>query len=157
MGVRVFVARSGWNKTPISAQEWREAAATLPELEVHAGVGAEPVRAMLRGSRQRGVVLQQGYLCGDHVNHRLVAVMFVLADRLGAQVYSERRNVYHDVADWEERMGRRGRRSRNAYALADARNSRDPASTLPSSGDMSWMGFALAGVLTVVLAAWAMN
>lgn len=154
MAVRAFVARSGWNKTPISAQEWREAASTLPDLELHAGVGGEPVRAMLRGSRRRGVALQQGYLCGDYVDGRLAAVMFSLADRLGAQVFSETRQPYRDVDDWQsrnaERLNRRHRRPQHAAA---SRALAGPAGT----GETAWLPVFVAGVLSCLLVMWALQ
>lgn len=153
MGHRAFIARSGWSKTPISADEWQEAVATLPELEVfHGASGA--VRAMLRGSRHRGVVLQQGYLCGEHVDSRLIAVMFVLADRLGAQVYSERRRIYRDVADWQQRTQRRGSRRRVDTRPRGASAAQVTARSAVAAG---WAPFLLAGILTCLVAIWALQ
>ena len=152
MGHRAFIARSGWSKTPISAEEWQEAVATLPELELFRG-SSGAVRAMLRGSRLRGVVLQQGYLCGEHVDGRLIAVMFVLADRLGARVYSERRRVYQDVADWQQRTQRRGQRRHRT----ETRPPGVPAGPAAISGaaNTGWAPFLLAGILTCLVAIWA--
>lgn len=153
MGLRAFVARSGWNKTPISGQEWHEAASTLPELDLHGGHGEEPVRAMLRGSRHRGLSLQHGYLCGDHVDRRLIAVMFVLADRLGAQVYSEHRRVYRDMVDWEERTRHRSsRRSSHRQSASVA----DDTRSAPTIDKPSWLPFLLGGVVACLLAVWAL-
>lgn len=160
MGVRAFVARSGWSKTPISAQEWWEAASTLPELDVHAIPGDGPVRAMLRGSRRRGLVLQQGYVCGEQVDRRLVAVMFVLADRLGAQVFSEHRNVYRDVADWDARTSRSTRtrtRPRHRGMVAERAALDSPSDASTYEGGAWWLPFLVAGVVTCLLALWALN
>lgn len=151
MGHRAFIARSGWSKTPISAEEWQEAVATLPEFELFRG-SAGAVRAMLRGSRQRGLELQQGYLCGEHVDARLIAAMFVLADRLGARVYSEHRRVYRDVADWQRRTERHGRRRRTGSGASDLASAAAPR---PSAAVASWAPFLLAGILTCLVAIWA--
>ncbi|MBI5258280.1 MAG: hypothetical protein HY855_17375 [Burkholderiales bacterium] len=124
MGLRAFVARSGWEKNPISAEEWWDAVATMPELSVHLGREGEPAFALLRGSQRRRVSWRQGFLCGDHVDRRLITVLFLLADRLGAQVFSEHRRVYRDLADWERRVQRRstpGRQARMAGAPPGAR------------------------------------
>lgn len=153
MGHRAFIARSGWSKSPISADEWQEAVATLPELELYRSPSGA-ARALLRGSRRRGVVLQQGYLCGEHVDGRLIAVMFVLADRLGAQVYSEHRRVYRDVADWQERTQRRGNRRR----IDVRQNGASAAPTAaPSAMAAGWAPFLLAGILTCLVAIWALQ
>jgi hypothetical protein len=154
MAFRAFVARSGWNKTPISAQEWREAAAALPELELHAGLGGEPVRAMLRGSRRRGVILQQGYLCGEHVDSRLVSVMFALAELLGAQVFSEARRPYSDLSDWQMRNAQR-RRSRPRRSQAAIGTRTVPAQV--ATAESTWVQALMAGVVTCLLVMWILN
>lgn len=160
MGIRAFVARSGWSKTPITAQEWREAAATQSDLELHAGVGGEPVRAMLQGSRRRGVALQQGYLCADHVNSRFIAVLFALAERLGAQVFSESRQPYRDVAEWQLRHADRVRSGSGSRSGANGRRLQTaPAGRLaanPAIAEPSWVPF-VAGVMACLLVFWALN
>lgn len=155
MSVRAFVARDGWTKSPISAQEWCEAARAVPELQVQAQAGAEdvPVVARLRSNPRQRVSWVQGYLYGEHVDHRLVAVMFNLADRLGAQVYSEHRHIYHDVDDWDRRTRRRRARA--------ARHQPGPVMADALPGDLG-RGAALAvfaGMLLgiVMLGTWALN
>lgn len=159
MGIRAFVARSGWNKTPITAQEWREAAALQSDLELHAGVGGEPVRAMLQGSRRRGVALQQGYLCAEHVNSRFIAVLFALAERLGAQVFSESRQPYRDVAEWQVRHADRVRIGGSRSRDSSRRLQTAPAARLagnPAIAEPSWVPF-VAGVMACLLVLWALN
>lgn len=152
MGVRAFVARKGWQLTPISAEEWLEAASTLPDLDLHRGAGPASARALLRGSRRRGVVWHNGYLSAEHVNERLAGVLFVLADRLNARVYSERRRAYADVADWVERVHGRRRPGRRASA---------PAVVLPgaagSGGGGAWVTLGAAVVLFGLLVTWALQ
>lgn len=149
MGLRAFVARSGWNKTPISDEEWREAASTLPELSVHRGPEGGPVYALLRGSQRRRITLHHGFLCGEHVDRRLVAVLFVLADRLGAQVFSEHRRVYRDQADWEQRVRRRSGRHRHAHGTGA------PSGVALASGSarsrMTGLEPALAGLMLLIM------
>lgn len=148
MGVRAFVARRGWHQTPISADEWREAVSTLPELDVHRGADPGSVRAVLRGSRRRSVIWHNGYLCGEQVDERLVAVMFVLADRLGAQVYSERRRAYLDLDDFRQRVRRRSRQTLASAAQGPMRS---------EAGSAIWMPFAVGAGLVLMLVTWALQ
>lgn len=101
MGARAFLARSGWRETPITAEEWKVAASGVPELVLHHDADSPAVKAVLRGSHRRRLTWHDGYVAAHHANPALVAALFVLADRLGAQVYSEQRRRYADVADWE--------------------------------------------------------
>ncbi|NRF70849.1 hypothetical protein HLB44_27975 [Aquincola sp. S2] len=156
MGLRVYVARSGWRETPITADEWHDAVVTLPELEVHHVHGGGPVRAMLRGSQRRGLAWNDGYISAHHANARLVAVLFVLADRLGARVYSAHRRPYLDVADWEQRTqryrrypGEKGRVRRGVLASGgEAMRSTAQATAL-------WGPFIVLLVVLVIGASWA--
>lgn len=159
MGLRAYLARSGWRETPITADEWHDAVVTLPELEVHHVQGGGPVRAMLRGSQRRGLSWHDGYISAHHANARLVAAMFVLADRLGAQVYSAHRRPYLDVADWEQRTqryrrypgeknggGRRGVLASGSHALRGT-----------AQATALWGPFIVLLVVLVVGISWAMQ
>lgn len=153
MSVRAFVARDGWSKSPITAQEWSDIARAVPELQVQPAADDQPVIARLRSNPRRRLSWVQGYLYGEHVDHRLVAVMFTVADRLGAQVYSERRHIYHDVDDWDRRTHRRrvrAARHQPAPQLADA---------LPADLGRGAALAIFAGMLLgiVMLGTWALN
>jgi hypothetical protein len=158
MGLRAYVARSGWRETPITADEWHDAVATLPELEVHQVHGGGAVRAMLRGSQRRGLTWHDGYISANHVNARLAASMFVLADRLGAQVYSAHRRPYLDVADWEQRS----QRYRRYPGEKNGRGQRNMSAVRPPAGrpvpPASLWGPLIVLVLVVMLGAgWALR
>lgn len=154
MAFRAYVARSGWRETPITPAEWRAAASSLPELEVHASYHDEAVCAVLRGSQRRRLSWNDGYISAHHTNERLVAVLFVLAERLGAHVYSEHRRPYLDLADWQERQQRQQRRKRPYEPRARSYGHHHVARARTSSAD--WLPFAFM-VALAAFALWALD
>jgi hypothetical protein len=102
MGTRAFVARHGWKDTPIRLEEWAEAVQQSADLELHQSPDGE-LTALLRGSRRRRVTWHDGYLASHHTDARLAVAVFALAERLHADVYSERRYRYASLAEWQQR------------------------------------------------------
>ena len=115
MSYHVFIAREGWKDTPISPEEWCVACAAMPQLELK-NVGrpdAGLVVAWLRGQKRQRLSLMQGFIDAQDPNEELVTVMFSIAERLDAGVYSIRAKRYASVADWRRRTKRyRERRHR---------------------------------------------
>lgn len=151
MGVHAFVARSGWQTTPISVDEWHAAAAAVPALELHRADRNAPQRAVLRHDRRRGLVLRHGCLHADRVDRHLAAELFALAPLLDAQVFSARRRPYRDLAEWELRNARRSRR-------AAAEGGGVPGRRRVATADavaVAWMAFGATAFVLGSLAAWA--
>jgi hypothetical protein len=144
MGTRAFVARSGWRKTPISLDELAQAVAESPDLELRQGIDGD-LRALLRGSSRRRLTWHEGYLAAHHTNPRMAAAVFDLAERLGAEVYSERRHRYADLADWARRTGE---------ALPSGRERRGASMQAALAGrPQGWLWLAMVIGLVAVLAA----
>jgi len=155
MGVHAFVARSGWQSTPISAVEWHIAAAALPALEVFDGAADAAQRAVLRTDRRRGLVLHRGCLHADRVDRQLAVQMFALAQLLGAQVFSARRRPYIDLADWEARNLRSGRRRGAAGSEGGRRSASGASAAATAAAGTAWVIFGSAAFLLGSLAVWA--
>ena len=152
MGSRAYLARSGWRETAISPEEWRTAASSIPELEVHASYRDDAVFAVLRGSQRRRLNWHDGYISAHHPDPRLIGILFALAERLGAQVYSEHRRPYLDVADWRQRQQRRQRTYQpheRGYGTHHAAR--------PAMGRADWLPFAAFMVALAFLALWALD
>lgn len=140
MGTRAFVARHGWQDTPIGLEEWAQAVAQSPDLELHQTPDGE-LTALLRGSRRRRLTWHHGYLAVHHTNTRMAVAVFALAERLHAEVYSERRHRYADLADWERRVGAAPRRGERLIS---------PALAASSAGWVAWVALAV-GLAFIVM------
>jgi len=140
MGTRAFVARHGWQKTPIGLEEWADAVAQSPDLELHQAPDGE-LTALLRGSRRRRLTWHEGYLAVHHTNVRMAAAVFALAERLQANVYSERRYRYVDLDDWARHAGVSVGRGERMVAPGLAAN---------SAGWVAWLAVAV-GLAFVVI------
>lgn len=121
MSYHVFIAREGWKDTPIGPEEWRVACAAMPQLEIKK-VGRPDAGLMavwLRGQKRQRLRLKEGYIDAQDPSEDLVSVMFAIAERLDAGVYSIRAKRYASVADWRRRTKRyreRLQRGRAEYA-----------------------------------------
>jgi hypothetical protein len=144
MGTRAFVARSGWRDTPISLDELARAVAESSDFELHRGTDGD-LRALLRGSTRRRLTWHEGYLAAHHTNARMAAAVFDLAARLGAEVYSDRRQRYADLADWARRTGE--------AAPGEERRAPSMQSALTNGRPEGWLWLAMVIGLAVVLAA----
>jgi hypothetical protein len=79
---------------------------------------------------------------------RLASALFVLAERLGAQVYSENRRPYLNVADWEKRQVRGERNNRGVQTERRRSNQGWPGAMPRRHND--WLPF-VALLLTIAL------
>ena len=95
MGHRAFVARSGWNKTPISVQEWHEAAGTLPP-----AVRAQ-VRQLEENQKRRATRAQR-----DVLDRTMIDVLSLYRDVLVVQLGAEVDLVNAESAQDVERLAR---------------------------------------------------
>lgn len=143
MGTRAFVARHGWKDTPIALDEWAEAVHQSTDLELHQSPDGE-LTALLRGSRRRRVTWHDGYLAAHHTDERMAAAVFALAERLHANVYSERRQRYASLAEWQRHVGR-------PPAQQGVRMlSMSPTLPTSSAGWVAWLAVAVGFVFLVM-------
>ena len=135
MGTRAFVARAGWRDTPIGHEEWAEAVRQSTDLEMHRLPDGE-LTALLRGSRRRRVTWHDGYLASHHTDARMAMAVFALAERLQADVYSERRHRYASLEEWHQRVGpAAGHRAERALSMS-------PALATNSAAWLAWVAVA---------------
>lgn len=143
MGRRAFVARHGWNHTPIGLDEWVAAVDQCADLELHQSPDGE-LTALLVGSTRRRLTWHDGYLASHHTNDRMAAAVFSLAERLHADVYSEHRHRYASLADWQRRAG-----------LPEARNHAvGPTSAVLPNNSAAWFAWValVAGLVFMLMA-----
>jgi len=119
MSYHVYIARSGWRDTPISPEEWSQAVSEESALEARPTPRGDHLMVHLEEKPRKWLNLTQGYVHAQDPGEELVAVMFQLASRLDARVYSERAKPYESVADWRNRTKRY--RVRRDAARAEAR------------------------------------
>jgi hypothetical protein len=108
MSFHVYVAREGFKSTPISPAEWMAAAGQcagldLPEVPDRPG-GGRITTARLRCQRGECLSLDpHGLIHAQDPSEALVELMFELAERLQAGVYSEKLKRYQSVDDWRDK------------------------------------------------------
>lgn len=119
MSFHVYIARDKFKDSPISPEEWFAAATKCDELffgnkkrEGRVCTGAK----LKADNRQRLDLTPYGLVHAQNPSKELIAVMFKLADLLGARVYSEKLKQYESVDDWEKRT------KNFRYDLASRRN-----------------------------------
>lgn len=111
MSFHVYLAKPGWKKTwqdnPITPAEWTAAVNATDALEKivppkkqsnHMALGTR----LKRDGRQR-LRWGQGFVNAEAPSEALITVMFMLAEILGAKVYSEKAKPYASVEDWKNR------------------------------------------------------
>lgn len=108
MSFHVYVARGGFKSTPISAAEWIAAARQcagldLPEELNQQGVVHSLVARLRSQPRQCLSLDPHGLIHAQDPSETLVELMFELAERLQAGVYSEKLKRYQSVGDWREK------------------------------------------------------
>ena len=143
MGTRAFVARHGWKDTPIGLDEWADAVGRSEDLELHHSPDGE-LTALLRGSRRRRLTWHDGYLASHHTDARMAAAVFALANRLHADVYSERRHRYADFTDWQRHAGLVPAQRQRVGPVA-------PTLASNSAGWVAWLAVAV-GFAVLVMA-----
>lgn len=103
MSYHVYLARAGWKTTSITLGKWRSAATAVPALDVSVREPDGGLLVHLAGQRRQWLAWQDGVVFAQNPDEQLVGAMFLLAERLGAQVYSERQVPYRDVDDLRRR------------------------------------------------------
>lgn len=107
MSFHVYIARSGFENTPIDGAEWLAAArqcARLLVTEERDSTGRILHSVHLSGNKRKGLARTSfGLICARDPNRELIVAMFQLAERLNAGVYSEHMKPYASVQDWERR------------------------------------------------------
>jgi hypothetical protein len=107
MSYHVYVARPGFEKSPISGDEWLAAASTCPLLRVvtttnRKGKVHHSVRLSSDASRHIWH-LPIGVIDAQAPNAQVIEALFAVASNLQADVYSEKRRRFVSVRDWEDR------------------------------------------------------
>lgn len=102
MSFHVYIARPGFKDTPLEKAQWLALAQGHSRLQ---GVGKTGTSsfALVSDHAQRLSLDPHGLVHAQNPSRELVALMFELADALGAGVYSEKRKRYQSVDDWEAR------------------------------------------------------
>ena len=123
----VYIANPGFENDPISDVAWLEAARKL-SVQDNGCVLAETKRKghdptfyihLAGRPRQRLDLHPYGLIQAQEPDRELVELMFKLAERLAAAVYSERRVAYKSPDDWEKRT--RNYRERRISERSQAR------------------------------------
>ena len=122
MSHHVYVARPGFESSPIGADEWLAAASACPLLEVvtttnRKGKVHHSVR--LASDLNRPIwLLPTGVVDAQAPTTEVVAALFSIVPSLGAAVYSDKGKAYTSVQDWEEKT--RSYRAQLVVARAEA-------------------------------------
>jgi hypothetical protein len=111
MSYHVYIARRPPQPTPLSEDEWVEAARQVPALEVtvvaRSGTQVQHAARLVAERRHWLTRTPQGLLHAQAPSTAMVVAMFALAERLDATVLSEHMRPYASLADWAQRSGRR--------------------------------------------------
>lgn len=143
MSFHVYIARPGFKNTPIQRGQWIAAASGNGKLK---GLGnTETASFSLRSDTSQRLTLDpHGLVHTQNPSKELIAVMFELAEPLGAGVYSEKLKRYSSIEDWEERT--------RSYRVQQQRNRAHAQSTRRKK----WlMWFAVVAVAAI--AGWFFN
>lgn len=107
MSYHVYLAFSGFKKTPIPPEAWSAAIRDCEELTKVEGLNRKGLLVqqvwLNRDKRSRLSLDLYGIVVAQDPSRDLVAAMFKLATILGAAVYSEKLKKYESVDDWEKR------------------------------------------------------
>ena len=120
MSFHVYISLPGFKDEPISAESWSQAitAAIAGDSRLEAFQGSETGLRFRDNTRQWLSRTVHGLGHAQDPDRPLVEVMFEVANRLGAGVYSERLKPYSSPEDWESRTAdyrtRRDDRERDA-------------------------------------------
>lgn len=112
MSYHVYISHPGFKNEPISAESWDQALSDVVAGDGHLEL-VEPSNSntdqpdkTLRFRKNRRRQLSRTVYGLGHAqdpDKPLIEVMFKVADRLGASVYSERNKSYGSPEDWESR------------------------------------------------------
>jgi hypothetical protein len=107
MSYHVYIAFKGFKETPISLEAWLAAARQCEDvavIEERNRSGKVIYQVKLKGDESASLHhTPYGLVDAQDPSKALVATMFNLAGRLGADVYSERLKRYTSIEDWEKR------------------------------------------------------
>ena len=127
MSYHVYISFPGFKEEPISIESWSKAIADTLAHDNRLEVFDEcELGLRFRDDKHRWLTRTvYGLGHAQDPDKALVEVMFDVADRLGACVYSERLKAYVSLADWESRTAKyRARRNERRAAAKKNRNSR---------------------------------
>src|SRR5512146_632054 len=103
MSFHVYIARSGFENTPIDEAEWLAAARQCSDLlvtEERDSTGGFEHSVHLPENKRKSLSRTAfGLICARDPNRELIVAMFQLAERLNAGVYSEHMKPYVSVQD----------------------------------------------------------
>ena len=107
MSYHVYVARPGFESSPISTDEWLAAASACPLLRIitttnRKGIVHHSVRLASDPDR-RIWRLPTGVIDAQEPTPEVIEALFSIAPKLGADVYSEKAKKYASVQDWESK------------------------------------------------------
>lgn len=107
MSYHVYISKEGFKETPIELFDWLAVARQLKELCIHEKVNRKGFRTYtihLVGNERQWLQLDvYGLVHAQDPSRELVMVMLEAAQKLNAQVYSERLKPYKNIQDWEKR------------------------------------------------------
>jgi len=125
MSLHVYVANSRFKEEPISYSAWIDAAISVAasnealvicERE-NSRTGKAHAFAHLRSSKRQNMSLNPyGLVHAQDPNIELIRLMFQIAEKLNAAVYSETLKIYESPEDWEQRTKQYRQRSDERYA-----------------------------------------
>lgn len=107
MSYHVYLARQGFEASPIGEEEWIAAVGSCPMLKVvkstnRKGRTHNSVRLATDPDR-RIWLLPTGVVDAQAPNRQVIEALFAVAPMLNAGVYSEKGKKYVSPQDWEER------------------------------------------------------
>ena len=146
MSFHVYVAREGFKSNPIGEGDWVGAARQCSRLDLpdeFNRAGKRIAIAKLRSDRRQHLSLDpNGLIHAQDPSRELVEVMFELAARLNAGVYSEKLKRFQSVDDWQDRT--RSYRMQRERQRAEARRHRRRRlamyiTVLASSAVLGWV------------------
>jgi hypothetical protein len=108
MSYHVYIANTGFKKTPIPRDAWLAAVRECDNVVVEERKnrhGTISYLVTLKGGDKRAWLDLDPYglVVAQDPSRELVIAMFKLANSLGAEVYSERLKKYTSIDDWEQR------------------------------------------------------
>jgi hypothetical protein len=106
MSFHVYIAYPGLKDEPISGKAWMEAVKSVSETNenlVFCKREAKATAYLRNSTRHRLNLDPYGLIHTQDPNKELVEIMFQIASKLNAGVYSERAKPYESPDDWEKR------------------------------------------------------
>jgi hypothetical protein len=121
MSFHVYIARPGFKDAPIEREQWLSIAHSNERLK--GTRNSDAASFLLSSDRTQRLTLDpNGLVHTQNPSRELVVVMFELAERLGAGVYSEKLKRYSSTEEWEERT--RSYRAQHQRNMANVQSKR---------------------------------